>query len=374
VTVFPFRSAGVVLASVLTLSSCSSLSDTFSGDKIDYRSSNANTNKNAGLEVPPDLTQLPSDNRYQVPVSASSTAAAVPVSASPKVAVAAQSIGNVRIERQGNQRWLITSATPEQLWLQLLAFWEERKLVLVSEQAELGTMETDWAENRAKLPLDFLRKNIGKALDSLYSTGELDKFRLRVERTANGSEIYLTHRGFEEIYTGSTRDQTKWQPRPRDPQLEAEMLSLLMVKLGSKPEQAKAELTKPEPAAVPANARIVAQAKGSVLQVDDNFDRAWRRVGIALDRSGFTVEDRDRAQGLYFVRYVDPATAGKEEKGFLSKLFGKNTKDDKAIARYRINVKSEGGASMVAVLDNLGAPETGEVNQRIVQLLLDELK
>jgi outer membrane protein assembly factor BamC len=86
------------------------------------------------------------------------------------------------------------------------------------------------------------------------------------------------------------------------------------------------------------------------------------------------VEDRDRAQGLYFVRYVDPATAGKEEKGFLSKLFGKNTKDDKAIARYRINVKSEGGASMVAVLDNLGAPETGEVNQRIVQLLLDELK
>jgi outer membrane protein assembly factor BamC len=373
VTVFPIRSAGFVLASALALGGCSSLGDTFSGDKIDYRSSNASTNKNASLEVPPELTQLPSDNRYQVPNSGNS--AVVPAAlAAGKTPVAAQSVGNVRIERQGNQRWLSTSATPDQLWPQLQAFWEERKLTLVSDQAELGTMETDWAENRAKLPLDFLRKNIGKALDSLYSTGELDKFRLRVERTATGSEIYLAHRGFEEVYTSSARDYTKWQPRARDPQLEAEMLSLLMVKLGSKPEQAKAELAKPEPAAPPAKARVVALAQGSALQVDDNFDRAWRKVGIALDRSGFTVEDRDRTQGLYFVRYVDPSTAGKEEKGFWSKLFSKDSKNDKAIARYRVNVKSEGATSMVTVLDNLGAAETGEANQRIVQLLLGELQ
>ena len=34
-------------------------------------------------------------------------------------------------------------------------------------------------------------------------------------------------------------------------------------------------------------------------------DRAWRRVG-ALDRVGFTVEDRDPLRRVYYVRYVDP--------------------------------------------------------------------
>jgi hypothetical protein len=63
-------------------------------------------------------------------------------------------------------------------------------------------------------------------------------------------------------------------------------------------------------------------------QVDEGFDRAWRRVGLALDRAGFTVEDRDRTQGIYFVRYINDAT---ETKGFFSKLFswGSSSEEEK---------------------------------------------
>src|SRR5213075_1846753 len=108
---------------------------------------------------------------------------------------------------------------------------------------------------------------------------------------------------------------TMWQPRPADPELEAEFLRRLMVKLGVPAAQsaAAAAVTPDKP-----GSRVSTVNNQPVLVIDDAFDRAWRRVGLALDRTGFTVEDRDRAQGLYFVRYVDPALAGREQPGFFS--------------------------------------------------------
>lgn len=366
----------------LALGGCSSVDGLLSGDKLDYRTSSSA--RATGLEVPPDLTQLTRDSRYQQTqggtVSAAAYQAATPAAAAAPTAattVAPQAAGDVRIERLGNDRWLRTSLTPEQLWPQLQAFWKERGFVLTQDEPATGVMETDWAENRAKLPLDFVRASIGKALDGLYSTGELDKFRTRVERTPNGTEVYITHRGMVEIYTGQNKESTVWQPRQPDPQLEGELLSRLMLKLGATEEVAKTAVVAPgtTPAAAPARARIVAGQPTATLQVDDGFDRAWRRVGVALDRSGFTVEDRDRTQGVYFVRYIDPKFAGKEEPNLFSKLFSFGKKDDAGNpARYRVVVKGEGERSTVTVLNGQGAPENGDVGKRITGLLLDDLK
>ena len=373
----------------LALGACSSLDGLMSGDKIDYHTNS--TARTTGLEVPPDLTQLTRDSRYQQTQGGAVSAAAFPAAtpatpAAPAVAttVAPQAAGDVHLERLGNERWLRTSMKPEQLWPQLQAFWKERGFVLTQDDAATGVMETDWAENRAKLPLDFVRASIGKAFDGLYSTGELDKFRTRIERTPAGTEIYITHRGMVEIYTGQNKESTIWQPRQPDPQLEGEFLSRLMLKLGASEEAAKTVAAAAAPGAVgtpgtagaaPARARIVAGQPAATLQVDDGFDRAWRRVGVALDRSGFTVEDRDRTQGIYFVRYIDPKFAGREEPGLFSKLFSFGKKDDSGNpTRYRVAVKSDGERSTVTVLDDKGAPENGEVGRRIIGLLLDELK
>jgi len=371
----------------LTLAGCSSVGDALSGDKVDYRSGGAKT---PGLEVPPDLTQLSKDSRYQQSGGAVSAAAfqAAPIggaTAAPSTPnVAPQNVGTNSIERAGSERWLRTSLAPDQLWPQLQAFWKERGFTIVQDTPDAGVMETDWAENRAKLPQDFIRASIGKVFDGLYSTGELDKFRTRVERGANGgSEIYITHRGMVETVTGQNKDSTIWQPRPTDPQLEAEMLSRLMIKLGTKEEvakvQAEAAAASPLPGApgAPARARVVTGQPAATLQVDDGFDRAWRRVGVALDRSGFTVEDRDRTQGIYFVRYIDPKFAGKEEPGFFSKLFsfGDKKDDPGSPTRYRVVVKASGErSSMVSVLTGTGVPENGEAGQRITSLLLEDLK
>lgn len=375
----PTLTALALTTAALALGGCSTLDNLMSGDKIDYRTNS--TARTTGLEVPPDLTQLTRDSRYQQPqggaVSAAAYQAGTPAATTTTAAttIAPQTAGEVRIERLGNERWLRTSLTPEQLWPQLQAFWKERGFVLTQDQPATGVMETDWAENRGKLPLDFVRSSIGRVFDGAYSTGELDKFRTRVERSPNGTEVYITHRGMIEVYTGERKESTIWQPRQPDPQLEGELLSRLMLKLGATEEVAKTATLTPGAPGAPARARILTGQPSATLQVDDGFDRAWRRVGVALDRSGFTVEDRDRTQGVYFVRYVDPKFAGKEEPSLLSKIFSFGKKEEIGNpTRYRVVVKSEGERSTVTVLNTQGGPENGDAGKRITALLLDDLK
>jgi outer membrane protein assembly factor BamC len=211
---------------------------------------------------------------------------------------------------------------------------------------------------------------LGKVFDSLYSTSERDKFRTRLERTpSGGTEIYVSHRGMIEVYNNNQKDQTVWQPRPSDPELEAEFLRRLMVKLGVPQEQSKSLVASGAPKTT---SRIATVGNMPVVQIDEGFDRAWRRVGLTLDRTGFTVEDRDRAQGTYFVRYVEP-NADKKEKGFFGKLFSRSEPTVPPL-KYRINLKSQGESTTVSVLNANGAPESSANAQRIVQVIADDLK
>ncbi len=356
---------GLVLAAALLASGCSMLQE----DKIDYKSAQ----RGSTLDVPPDLSQLSRDSRYNVPgttVTASGYETAQPAQAT-AASTAAVTVGDVRIERAGNQRWLVVNRPADKLWSPIRDFWQENGFLLDLDQEGLGIMETDWAENRAKLPQDFIRSTIGKVFENLYSTGERDRFRTRLERTANGgTEIYISHRGMVEVYSTKEKDQTVWQPRPADVELETEFLRRLMVKLGVTEAQSQAIAAS---APVQAAARVSTVNNAPVVLFEDNFDRAWRRVGLSLDRTGFTVEDRDRSKGLYFVRYVEPVMDAKEP-GFFGKLFGASKTEAKA-ARYQVSVRSSAdNKTTVAVLDAQGQPDASTAAQRIAKVLADDLK
>jgi outer membrane protein assembly factor BamC len=287
-------------------------------------------------------------------------------------------VAHMKIERSGSQRWLVVQEPPEKLWPLVKDFWQQSGFLIKVEVPEAGVMETDWAENRAKIPQDIVRRTIGRFVDGLYDSGERDRFRTRVERNGDTTEVYISHRGMVEDIVGDRHSPTTaWGPRPSDPGLEAEFLTRLMVKLGTREAAAKetvAKATAAPTSTAPARARALAGQPA--LQVDEGFDRAWRRVGLALDRGGFTVEDRDRAGGLYFVRYVDPAKAATNtEPGFFGKLFSFGKSDSGAApVRYRIAVKGEGERTSVTVQNSQGTPESSEVGQRIVALLVNDLK
>jgi outer membrane protein assembly factor BamC len=366
----------VLTTLAFSLSACSMLG---LDSKVDYKSSK----KTAPLDVPPDLTQLEKDGRYAVPDGrgvATASGMGQPGQAGQVAAAApgaAETIGPVstdavRVERSGNQKWLVVKKTPEQLWPEIKQFWEDNGFEIAQESPTTGIMETAWNEDRSKIPQDIIRRTIGRVFDAAYSTSERDKFRTRLERLPDGStEVWVSHRGAQEVFVGAQNESTRWTARPNDPALESAFLSRLVAKLTGATD------VKPAEAAVAGAAPISLHAKlvGDKVEVDEGFDRAWRRVGLALDRVGFTVEDRDRVQGVYFVRYIDPEATDK--KGFFGKLFSFGDTDKaKEAQRYRISVKATPGASTsdVRVQTNDGAADASPTGTKILGLLANELK
>ena len=376
---------------VAALAACSG-----TGSKTtDYKSGQSKSA--APLEVPPELTSPTMDDRYSIPdprqqttYSAYSQKTAPGATAeAPKMPTVLPKFEGVRVERYNDQRWLVVKGDPEKIWPVVREFWIDAGYKLAREAPELGLMETDWYEDRSQIPQDIVRRTVGKLIEGMYSTPRRDKYRTRLEKGVEPgtTEIYVSNRNYEEVYTNNSQDSTKWTPRPADRELEAEMLTRIAEKLGAgetKVTTASAPLpgrkglapsAAPAPAPQPSNAVLQNNGAGPLV-VNDGFDRAWRRVGLALDRSGFTVEDRDRSKGLFFVRYIDPDAElqANEKKSWTEKLAFWRT-PAKNQPQYRIHV-ADAGASMsqVQVQDSKGSPEASSTGKKILGLLYEQLK
>jgi outer membrane protein assembly factor BamC len=366
----------------VALAACSSISGIqIESKKVDYKSAG----KLPPLEIPPDLTRPGSDERYVVPqVKGSTTYSEYNRERGQQRATTSSGVlppqDNVRVERQGNQRWLVVKGQPDQVWPVVKDFWQETGFILNVEMPEAGVMETDWNENRARISdPGFIRGILGKLLDQVYSTSERDKFRTRLERGAepDTTEIYISHRGMEEVFISAAQEQTKWQPRPADPELEAEMLRRLMLRFGVQEARANSQVAAAASRAAP-RATLSKSGSGTAgtLALHEQFDRAWRSVGLALDRVGFTVEDRDRSKGLYFVRYIDPQIDNKQPESQSSwfsrlKFWGG---DPKKAEQFRIQVRDADAGAQVNVLNKEGVQDNSDTARKILSLLYDQLK
>ncbi|MFC5302690.1 outer membrane protein assembly factor BamC [Azospira restricta] len=372
------------LSALAFLTACGSVG--IETKKVEYKSAA----KAPTLETPPDLIAPARDDRFAVPDVGGKGKATFSAYANERTAEGRAARGSdvlpqvdkVRIERSGNQRWLVVGGSPDKHWDVVKEFWQETGFLIKLELPEAGVMETDWAENRAKIPQDFIRNFLGKVIDSVYSTAERDKFRTRLEPGAEPgtTDIFISHRGMYEIFVSEGKDQTKWQPRPADPELEAEMLRRLMVRFGSEEKRAAAEIVAAQERPAAERAKIVRGSDGAgVLEVQERFDRAWRRVGLALDRVGFTVEDRDRSKGLYFVRYVDPeadVNSKKDGESWLAKLNPFKGSEAATLSKmqYRIYVADGSSVSKVQVLSREGGADNSETARKILGLLHEQLR
>jgi outer membrane protein assembly factor BamC len=372
---------GVVVA--VYLSGCSSLggsSDSRRG--VDYKQARSAP----PLEIPPDLTHSTADESLAVPDIAPSASGSATYStyAGERPAVAGVmatpvllTADNVSLQRDGDRYWLVVAGQPEIVWPRVRDFWLSNDWLLKIDDPRIGIMETDWAENRADIPQGILRNFLGKVLDSAYSAATRDKFRTRLERGEQGgtTEVFLTHRGMVEKLAGSVDSETPvWEPRPRDPELEVEMLRRIAVSLGVEEQRSDQLVAGAQEAAGPARATLIRDSAGhSVLRIDEDYASAWRLTGLALDRVGFTVEDRDRAGGVYYVRYLDPLRDEPQDKGFLSKLaFWRDTETKPE--QYQIRLVPAGTVTEVSVLNQEGQLDETETGQRILSLLEEQLR
>lgn len=383
---------GLAVALTTALAACSTFD--FSNDRIQYETSDSR----APLEVPPDLSSVPGSDRYSVP----SRPQTVWASQQAQLDAAQAADGNqaaslllpqgevAKIVREGNNRWIHVNMAPEMVWPIMQDFWSTVGLSLSRQDAATGVMETNWAENRAKLPQDIIRATLGRVIDMVYSTGERDQYRARVERSANGGcDIFITHRAMVEVVKslGGDNETTVWQPGPSDPEMEAEMLTRMTQRIN---QEFNPNATKQTPAEHEAEVEKLAayQVENSVSQLEQNaegvatsifikedFERAWRRLALAVDRMGFTVEDRDRSRGFFLVRYLDEEyeEQKRSEQGFWSNVFGRDTPVE--APQYVIYLQRLSDTECrVHVLGPDGKADTTGVAPRILTLLSEQTK
>ncbi len=362
----------LILAAATTVGACQTLEEK---RRIDY----GQTRTLPPLEVPPDLASLP-QTVMPPPGTATTYSEIVNVN---KNAVPAGAAGvlpqfpGLRLARDGQLRYLVVQAPPERLWPRVRDFVLSAGLLIDRENPATGVIETDWAENRANVGR-YLQRKFFEWFGSLYSAGTRDKYRIWLERGAEPgtTEIYIAHLGLEEVVAGgggSDPIQTFWQRRNSEPALEAEMLRRLMVHLGATEAQAKTEVARVEQRVAPARAHLTRRDGQVFLSLEDGLERAWRRVGLSLDRIGFTVEDRDRSRGVYYVRYIDPEQDD-QKPGFFSRLFSSDDQKKAEHWQYQIQLKGDGVGTAVQVLGKDGAPETSKTGERILSLLYEQLK
>ena len=382
-TDFPIRILAVALVT-LALGACTTWNEgnILPDKQVEYKKSRQAEN---ALEVPPDLSR---DNIAQGGVVFSGSSPAVTTYSEYEAARRGTSVSGrssrsvlpqnpgIEVRRDGDKRWLVIQAPAEAVWDTVLDFWQENGILLVEQDPSAGVMRTAWVENRADIKTDMITNFLRKAVDGLYAAGTRDQYRVRLERASGKTDLYLTHTGMrEDLVAGVSNvetDNTVWVPSGSDPELEAAMLQKLMAYMGASEERARQELGS---TAGTTSKRMSTLYTGSspYMEIHTDYARSWRLVGIALNRVGFTVEDRNRSGGDYYVRYNDPSDDA-DDKGWLSNLAFWSSSDEGGKSEvFVVNVSGDDPAT-VRIRNQSGNPAPAQTASRILTLLHEQLR
>lgn len=383
-----FTKIAIITLVTATAAGCSYLPSTDSvlpDRKTEYKKSRQ---AERNLEIPPDLTRSSISDELVIPdtpasgvntLSGFESREGVRGRVHTRTAVLPQ-LENIEVRRDGDKRWLVIKADAEDVWYKVVEFWQDNGIILIEQDPLVGTMLTDWLENRAVIKTDAVTDTVRRLFDALYDAGTRDQYRVRIERgiEPDTTELYLTHRGMVEEAVvnpggGGDTESLIWKPSESDPGLEAEMLNRIMVYLGVSEQRARGALAGSGKPAIPLSTLQRSRDEVS-LEISEGFDRAWRITGVALDRVGFAVEDRDRKEGTYYVRYSDPM-AGQEEKGFLAKLaFWRNDDEFSVDKQYQVRLSQGGEKTQIRIFDQAGNRDNSETALRILTLLKEQIK
>ncbi|AMM14194.1 MAG: outer membrane protein assembly factor BamC [Pseudomonadota bacterium] len=375
---------------------------TSSPNAINYKSDSRS--KQASLAVPPNLLEESGDQRSLPPQGGQASLS--DLQQTQKVAPSAPTVippvSGMHIQRDGTERWLvIDNKSPEQAWPQIRRFWQEQGFLLVVDARDKGVMETDWNETHPQISDGLIRNTLSMATGNSYVAAERNKYRTRLEAGPNGGTyVFVSQKGMREALTGTNNDNSQWQAKPNDPALEGEYLKRLMSSLAladarqasgqtGMSDAAMAAAAASGPSAATASSRaaqnvalaaqtpikedVIPEATSDEITLPEAYDRAWLRVGLALDRTNFTVDDRDRGRGIYFVRYVDPKDMTAAEQGFWNQVF--HGKKEKLPKNYEVNVRAlTETQTRVSIIDSKGNVDSSPQARQIMALLDDQLR
>lgn len=376
---------------VMSLNGCSWYHDIITPVKIDYKAAK----QTPALDVPPDLTTPTADTHFKIPDSSATSGTTYSaysaahdsknspgtVNCTDSGAIASEVLpnpANIKLERAGSERWLVVDEAPDKVWPLIKTFWQDNGYVIKQSDPATGIMQTNWIKNPTQPPQNSDTAS-SKADETVAAASESVAYRTRLERSnsnPNQTEIYITHLGMTQMNADSNSHTAVWQLSPPDPGLEAEMLSRLMVRLGMDKTQADALFAQHSDIV---RAKMGQTSDGNTILIDnETFDNAWPRVGMALDRTGFVIVDSDRAKGIYFVRYINPAQGSDTDHkpGFFSNLTFWKNHNKNSNEKYQIELAENEAATSteIHVFNDKGKPASADTVKKILNPLLVQLK
>lgn len=354
----------VLLVLVISLMACSSTSK----DKY-------GTAGGQPLEVPPGLSQPEQNSSMAIPSIASDRTSYSEYSQGSKPVVDTSLLPapkGARMVREGDIRWLEIEAPTEKVWQELHGFFRSLGFEIKQEDPQLGILQTSWQENRAYASTGFW-----SSVFNVFKTSIKDRYRVRLERTddPNLTRMFLMHQGVKQEVdervssVGGDVITMYWTNSPYDPEIEAEMMLRFLAYRGMSEEKLE-EVAKVKPRDVRAELKKV--EGGQVLVVNENFARTWRRTGVAIDRLGITIDDRNRSEGLYFISLGEEFLKNhQQQEGVFKKLFGgKETEGHKFILKVTDQVTE----SVVSLHDKEGKLSNDAGASTIMDLLYAQLR
>ena len=233
-------------------------------------------------------------------------------------------ITQARIKREESIRWLEIDLPPADVWLAVRDFWLNQGFTLEIELPEAGIIETGWQQDRTQVLGTGLTRYLDIALERINDTGIRHRFRTLIEPgdTPGSTSVFVAFRGIKQEQNGD------FTPLEVDVTREAEMLRRLLLSFRL-PEESVATLEQFEQQTI---VNDLYEKNAHILVILRGRDQAWRRLQLALDRSGFTVTDSDFASGNIVLLLAEPAK-DPDSEGLLDVLF---SSDDEAATSYEV--------------------------------------
>ena len=254
----------------------------------------------------------------------------------------------VRIQRLGDENWVLVEEAPGQVWPQVRNFLSSAGINVMRLDARAGLMDTDW--------LSFEESSIPS------------RFRMRIEQGVQ--------RGTSELHVlqqNQAGDITEWPAQSDNLDQEQEMLRSLAQYIADSVGNAPVSMVAEQQ--INASGRISLQqdsAGESYIQLTLPYDRAWASLGLALEKSQFEISDRDRSKGTYYLKFLGPE--GEEDSGWFDWLWSSDGEFPHAGDNFIVNLDDKGDNEMAIYLRLQDANSDDPLTEREHQALLTLIK
>ncbi len=348
---------------LMLLTGCGWMSDD-KGFFVDRSNDYLKAKEGPPLVVPEDLSSTSIQNTMAIP-QISSTQRHVNFEGGaprPEAIYAREEAEGVKIQKLGDQRWLLVPQPPAVVWPKVKQFFADNGVAIELEQPQTGRIDTEWMTISSKAARDVVRLSISDAKQAAGVATGRDRVRVLIEPGIRdrSTEIHLR-------YENDSKSMPHEDVMPAQSDI-VEVETQLLNELGGYIAANVAD------ASISFVARNISTQSKAELQRDASdlptlrlnldFDRAWATVNQALHEAKLDVTDVDRSAGVFYVTVTDQMLNQEEKPSIWTRWFRSEHK-----RKVTILMEPKPPGFDLTVFDDNGQRTSSDVAEQILIMI-----